>query len=482
MSTTIDDLLHPFVSRYVASPQWVKSIVGSTYTLVPRRLRFGPTYPRFKDAFALSSEDAINQYRMRSLSDTLQHCIDTVPAYASLTHLRSLIAVDPAAALLEFPIISKSDLKANLDNFCSTKVSSGGRLKVSTGGSTAVPMHFYLEKGVGRSKEWAAFDVMNDALGHASNEVVLALRGRSVPGAHIDGSALWMYEPIKRHLILSSDHLDPRYMALYVQAMQQHQPTRIAAFASALYPLARWLKEHPNSAITSRIRGIVLTSESVYDFQIRLFEQVFKCPIIRHYGHSERVVMAYTKPSDNHYHFVPQYGWTELVNALGEAITEPGIMGEIVGTSFNNRAMPFVRYRTGDLAMLAADQGAFPSGAPICSRIDGRVQEFVVCHDQRLVSITTLGAAHFEEFSQFEQLQYEQFKAGHLILRLQTKRKSLSEHELARISKAVKDKTQGGCEVTIDLVTHIDRTVLGKLRMLIQHIPMDRFYGATVLP
>ena len=481
MSFTIDDLLHPFVSQYMASPQWVKTLLGSTYTLVPRKIRFGRTYPRFKEAFDMTSESAINQYRLNCLSTTLQHCINTVPAFSSLSHLQTLIESDPEAALLKFPIISKSDLKANLESYCSNRVSPKGRLKVTTGGSTAVPMHYYLEKGVGRSKEWAAIDVMNDSLGLDGNEIVLALRGRSVPNANLTGSSFWMYEPIKRHLILSNDHLEERYMPLYVQAMKLHRPTRIAAFASALYPLARWFKDHPDPAITNNIRGIVLTSESTYDFQIELFEQIFRCPIIRQYGHSERVVMGYTKLGDNRYHFVPQYGWLELVDSDGTAISQPGILGEIVGTSFDNRAMPFIRYRTGDLAMLAPNQGAFANGAPICSRIDGRVQEFVVCHDQRLVSITTLGAGHFEEFSQFEQLQYEQFNPGHLILRLQTPRKSLGAQELNAISKAVADKLQGGCEVSVELVPRIDRTQMGKLRMLIQHLPLDRFYGSNGL-
>jgi phenylacetate-coenzyme A ligase PaaK-like adenylate-forming protein len=56
-------------------------------------------------------------------------------------------------------------------------------------------------------------------------------------------------------------------------------------------------------------------------------------------------------------------------------------VGHVVGTSFDNKVMPFVRYRTGDLA-LASDHGhgRLP-GYPACERIDrpGRARGAVAC-------------------------------------------------------------------------------------------------------
>ena len=44
----------------------------------------------------------------------------------------------------------------------------------------------------------------------------------------------------------------------------------------------------------------------------------------------------------------PEYGVTEILRPDG-APCAPGEVGEIVGTGFNNYALPMLRYRTGDL-------------------------------------------------------------------------------------------------------------------------------------
>src|SRR5262249_578594 len=151
----------------------------------------------------------------------------------------------------------------------------------------------------------------------------------------------------------------------------------------------------------------LLTSENVYDFQLDLFRKVFACPIINHYGHSERVLMAVSLANDDRLHFLPLYGYPELLDSNAMPITEPGRLGEIVGTPFDNAAMPFVRYRTGDLGMWDEVPTLQGKVRLVMRRIEGRLQEFVVCRDARLVSITTLGAAHFHELANVETIQFE---------------------------------------------------------------------------
>jgi phenylacetate-CoA ligase len=93
-------------------------------------------------------------------------------------------------------------------------------------------------------------------------------------------------------------------------------------------------------------------------------------------------------PDDDRYFFWPQYGHFELLDAENRPITQPGKLGFVVGTSFDNKVMPFLRYRTGDLAVLSDRSHPLLPGYPACERIVGRLQEFIVCRDHRLVSIT----------------------------------------------------------------------------------------------
>ena len=476
----LEDLLHPYLKHYLEMPEWLKASAGRAYAWLPRRIRLGSAYDSFCAELAASrNAAAASRLAREKLEATLRWALQTVPAYR---HLRGLLrrSDDPVQLLARLPVTDKLDIKRNVERYLSSAMPASLRLRTFTGGSTRHPMQFYLQKHLSRPKEYAFIQDFRNRAGAGPNDLTLALRGRSVPGAaHSDGN-LWMHEPIRRQLILSSDHLESRYMPRYAEVLARHRPAFIEAFPSALYPLARWLAANPLHEFTTGVRGVMLFSENVYGFQMRMFRSVFRCPVLKHYGHSERVLMAASMPDDERYFFWPQYGWFELLDGDDQPITQPGVLGHVVGTSFDNKVMPLVRYRTGDLAVLGAGVHPALPGYIACEGIEGRLQEFVVCRDQRLISVTTLGAAHFEELELADAIQYEQREPGAIVLRIMTPRAPAPE-AVRRIEQAVKEKTQGGCEVSVMCVERIDRTPRGKRRMLIQHLDISGYLGAAAI-
>jgi phenylacetate-CoA ligase len=470
-----DDHLHHLAPGYVAAPQWVKTIAGGGYAMLPPTLRFGPRYTRFVHEFGAGRVDPT--YVAARLSETLCAALAHVPAFAAHRRLLADAQMAPLDVLQELPLTTKEQIKTSLHEYLATDQPASRRLRMFTGGSTSIPMTFYLHKGVTRAKEWAAFDAMARRFGTDGPGVVLALRGRTVSTAG-DGR-VWSYEPIKRHLICSSDHLEPRFMHQYVAALRRWKPSFIHAFPSALYPMIAWLRENGEEALLAQVKCVLLTSESVFGHHMAAFRSFFRCPVIVHYGHTERVLWANTLPDDERYHFWPHYGHLELVDPSGAPVTRPGQVGEIVGTSFDNRVMPLVRYRTGDYAMLARNPHPSLPDYPVLERIEGRLQEFVVCADHRLITVTTLGAAHFAQLEHCLRIQYEQFQPGRLKLRV-VARQPLSDAEREQIAFAVREKTQGGCEVEVIEVGSIPLTERGKQQLLLQHLDTRQYLGAAM--
>ena len=473
----IEDLLHPFLAGYMTSPRWVRASAGRAWAMLPQRVRLGRAYEEFRaEIESTEGNSGAARLSLAKLGQTLAWAIETVPAYQGFS---SLLAGerDPREILARLPITGKLDVKRQPHRYLSQAMPESARLETFTGGSTRNPMRFHLQKHVSRPREYAFMQAFRDRVGAEPDELTLALRGRSVPTAAA-GGPLWLFEPIKRQLVLSSDHLEERHMPQHARALALHKPRFIEAFPSALFPLARWLAENPLPEFTEGVRGVMLYSENVFDFQMRKFREVFGCPIGKHYGQSERVLMAASLPDDERYFFYPQYGWLELLDANGLPVTTPGELGFIVGTGFDNQVMSFVRYRTGDLAMLSATAHAGLPGYPACERIEGRLQEFLVCRDERLVSITTLGVGHFPELSAVEAIQYEQHRPGEVVLRV-VARPPLAAAQAEHIARAVRDKTQGGCDVRVEHVDHIPRTERGKFRMLVQNMDLKKYLGAT---
>jgi len=472
-SMALEDFLHPFLGRYLGAPGWIQATAGHAYSWLPPRVRLGGAYGRFLDEVDAAGEAGCAAH----LEATLRWALETVPAYQAY---RGLLdgKRDPRVALLDLPVTDKLDIKRHPAQYLSMAAPAASRLTMFTGGSTRNPLQFYVQKHVTRPTEAAFIQAFRARAGVERGALVLALRGRTVPSAAQPGGRIWMHDPVKGQLVLSSDHLERRYMPAYAEALARHRPAYIEAFPSALFPLARWLAANPLPEFTRGVKGVMLYSENVYGFQMEKFREVFGCPILSHYGHSERVLMAATMPDDDRYFFWPRYGHFELLDAENRPVTQPGKLGFVVGTSYDNEVMPFVRYRTGDLAVLSDRGHPLLPGFPACERIVGRLQEFIVCRDQRLVSVTTIGVAHFPELAEVESIQYEQDRPGRLTLKVVADHEIVGEHR-ARIAAAVAAKTQGGCDVEVVQVPAIARTPRGKARMLVQNIDIRRYFGAA---
>jgi phenylacetate-CoA ligase len=465
----IEDWGYRWLKRYMDAPQWVKEPLGRLYSLLPDRWRHGKDFARFRDEASLTDPAEIQRLSESRLRETLTWAIKTVPAYAALA-AQLLIDMPLSELLALFPLMTKLDYKRNPEAYLSTACSDAERLPMQTSGSVAEPFKFALQKGVTRSKESAYIEAFSRRIGLTRQDVVLSLRGRNIRGAAADNGPLHSYEPIKRMLWISPNHLDAAYMPGHVDAAIRYGVNFIQGYSSAVYELARWLEFNPVPRFTQAVRGVQLFSESADEGMVALIEKVFGCPVLVHYGHSERSVMAGSMPDDHRYFVWPLYGHVELVDEAGQPITEPGVQGEVVATGFDNKAMPFIRYRTGDLAMWS-DRAPHPAlpGYPVLERIDGRSNDYFVARDGRRIPVASLGGLRPPAFLKVEATQYEQHEPGRITVRLQSA-EPLDPAVLTVIDDYFRTKLLGLVEAELQVVPHIERTARGKRRLMIQHL------------
>jgi phenylacetate-CoA ligase len=375
---SVEDWLYRWLGKYVDAPQWVKTPVGLAYSTLPKQIRYGSDYRRFLAEARLDDPRQVNALAEVRLRAALMWAAQSVPAYASVRPLlRTGAPVDEW--LHAFPLTSRADLQARPQDYLSLARPEQARLPMQTGSTASESLSFFLERGVTRCKETAYIDSFRRRLGSAGQGVVLSLRGPIARGP--ERGATRSFDPIKQTLAISPKHLDGAYMPSHVEAAIRHRVSLVQGYPSAVYILACWLRDNaPASGLLAGVHGVQLFSETVQPFMVETIRDVFKCPVIFHYGHSERAVMAGSMPDDPRYFVWPLYGKVELVGLDGELIGEPGQVGEIVATGFDNRVMPFVRYRTGDMACWSAGP-AHPQlpGFPVLERIEEQASG---CHGQ----------------------------------------------------------------------------------------------------
>lgn len=164
---SVEDLLHSSLGAYMRSPEWLRAVVGRTYAMLPARLRHGQRY----DAFAREAQGHLFQAPWRLVEDRLDATLQvaaSIPAYCGADGARAGLLRDRSIPALErlrcLPLVSKSDIKSDPQAFVVPDSSPRRRLEVYTGGSTAEPMRFWLERGVTRPRETAYIDCIGRQL------------------------------------------------------------------------------------------------------------------------------------------------------------------------------------------------------------------------------------------------------------------------------------------------------------------------------
>ena len=105
------------------------------------------------------------------------------------------------------------------------------------------------------------------------------------------------------------------------------------------------------------------------------------------------------------------------------------------------------------------------------SDVEGRLQEFIVTRDHRLISICVMGAAHFDTLDCVAATQYYQGTPGKLEFRV-VPRRGYTEQDRDSIQNALSEKVGTDVDVIVREVDSIERTRSGKHMMIIQKIPI----------
>jgi phenylacetate-CoA ligase len=461
------------------APAPMKAVVGSALKLVPLPYLLGRSYREWY-AFLRVAErwdtERAREYQFDQLRRILTLAYHKSPFYRE--QFRS-VGFEPGdfkdlGDMERLPTIDKETIRANADRMLTVPVTQTSVDYVSTSGSGGVPLGFYMDSARS-SVEFAHLSYSWGRIGYRPGDVVGVLRGQVVPldrcGVH------HRYDPLLRYHYFSSFHLMPEQMTRYVDMLHRIQPRFMHSYLSSLFLLCRFM-HHSGLKFPVSIRGALLGSEPVYPFQRAFIEREFGLKLFSWYGHSEKLVLAAECEESSHYHVWPTYGYCEvLTRELRPAAI--GVHGEIVGTSFMNEVMPFIRYRTDDFATAEGlSCSACGRHQMLLSNIEGhRAQEFLVTNRTGVVIAWTALNMHDDTFDGIMRFQFRQRTAGVAELRM-VPTPGRPAYNLERIRRHLDAKLNGLIEVKVTLCHEIPPLKSGKKPMVVQEIPdIDRILG-----
>lgn len=456
------------------APAWIKKPIKFVYGLIPYEKRLGKVFwdtYNFLQESQWWSKEKLEEYQMQQLEKLLKHAYKNVPYYRKVFDKRGLRPKDVRDFndLKKLPFLTKEIIRNNLNDLMAKNLPTSMFQYVYTSGSTGIPLQFYNEQGVTSSREMAFHWRMRGWIGYRFTDRCAILRGNVIKRPEKNKRTWWEYTTADKLLILSLYDMTEENLFKYVEKLNEFQPKFIQAYPSGITILACFIKEH-NIELNYSIEAILCGSEKLYYFQREMIEETLKCRVFSWYGHAEEAVLAGECEKSTYYHIFPEYGVTELIRSNGSSINQEGGVGEIVGTGFNNYAMPFIRYKTGDLAVYTQLKCSCGRNYQLIEKVEGRIQEVIVAKDGHLIPLGDMQISFV--FDNVKQFQFYQDKEGEVVFKI-VKKDTYTEKDTSHILRSLYDRMGGSVKVYIKFVDKIPRTDSGKYRFLIQKLTIN---------
>jgi phenylacetate-CoA ligase len=421
------------------------------------------------------TRDQLEEYQLQQLSTLLHHAYENVPYYRRVFDERGLKPKDiqDFKDLQMLPYLTKEDVRTNFNDLIARNIPKEQMDYGTTGGSTAIPLGLYIEKKTYKIRmafEWREWNWMSYNFG----DKCVVLRGNVISRFENGKKAWWEYDSFNNYLILSSYDMTEENLFKYVDKIEEFQPRVIRAYPSSIDILARFIKQH-DLKINKRgnIKAISTSSESLYQSQRELIEDVFDCKVYDKYGNFEQVCIFGMCEKREGYHDFMEYSITEIIGKDGKPVTREDEIGEIVGTGFTNYALPLIRYKPEDLVVWTNKRCSCGRELPLIKRIEGRLQELIVTKDKRLITLTALiFAQHFNAFSKIKQMQLVQEEEGRLVVMI-VKIEGYSARHEQEIRQKMQKSVDDQLDIDFSYVDEIPKTERGKYRFLIQKLPIE---------
>ncbi|MBU7024843.1 MAG: phenylacetate--CoA ligase family protein, partial [Theionarchaea archaeon] len=193
----------------------------------------------------------------------------------------------------------------------------------------------------------------------------------------------------------------------------------------------------------------------------KYIEKTLKAHTINKYGAAEIISIAWDCSHGN-MHIDADSVIVEFVKA-GEHVA-PGERGEVVVTNLWNVAMPFIRYRLGDLAVPSDELCSCGRGLPLIKELEGRFDDVVVLPSGGLVPCTRISAI-FHSTPQVSEFGVIQDSPSHVVVSL-VPQNGFTEEVENTLRNRMQNVLDNSVDVDIKVVDHLERDKKAKFKRI----------------
>jgi len=415
--------------------------------------------------------EEIKNLQLNKLKDLLTHsqknCLFYKKRFAN-------VGFDPSSlksldALSLIPTLSKPEIRQNLHDMV-WKDCPGGLHRYNTGGSSGEPLIFYFDRrrqaydAAARvlTHRWWGIDIGDKELYFWASPFEIKKQDRIKT----------LRDKLTNQLLLSAFHLSQDIVPRFVEKVQKFRPECIFGYPSTIALFCELASQQSLDLSRNGIKVVFSTAEVLYNHQKEIISKTFGgIPVVDGYGSREGGFISHECPGGS-MHVIDQNVIVEYL--CGDKPVGPGEDGEIVVTHLDNWAMPFIRYRTGDVAQFGTQTCKCGRHLSTMKKIQGRTTDFIVSPDGRWQHGLSLiyvirdipGVAGFKII---------QDAVDHVKVLLKVHEALFPENGKNQITEGLKKRMGQEVDVRIEMVDEIENDASGKYRYVVSKVAKKGF-------
>lgn len=431
-----------------------------------RGLNWNYHYDRFQREDQIGIPSDTTEKLLRKI---LAHCQQTVPYYrGKMLDLGSSFEEDPFRYLQCFPVLTKDIIRSHFNELKSIDIDQRKWHFATTGGSTGESLRIIADN----EHSACAYGVRSffeKLMGKEVGESEIYLWGSPRDIHHrTKGWKARLLNKLSNSQLLDASQLTSERMRGYISILNAKKPKLIVAYADAVYNLARFAKRE--NLEVHRQNAVVTSAGMLHPFMRQEIENVFQCRVFNRYGTTEFGTIACERPEHEGLWIPPWTIYLEIVDDRGNPVPN-GTEGNLLVTSLSNYAMPLIRYRVGDRAVLSSrTTGKRDISIQVLDAILGRDVDSFKTKEGNIIHPSYFAILlYYRDW--IKQYQVIQKSYSNVIFRFVRSGSECPESELNELIDGTKMVMGEDCVVNFEFVNQIVASNSGKYRYILSEVP-----------
>ncbi len=404
--------------------------------------------------------DELNEVTLAKLKKIFLHAKRNVPYYKRIFQNIN----DDIKSLKDWeklPVLEKQNIRENSEALISDDTPTKRLNKVTTGGSTGVPLTLYQDKSfplevIGwRVLRWWGIDPSDD----------IAFIYRKVrTGWRAKINALMWYPT--RRVFLDASLMTSESMHAFYKDIAHIKPPILQGYVGGIFEFAKYCQK--KNLELDFLKAVWVTSAPLSEPSRKLMETVFNAPVYDQYGCSEVYWLAAECSKKEGLHIFSDVRYIEILD--DDNLQVPiGEYGDIAITDLENFSFPLIRYKNGDRGRYLDHKCSCGLPFPLIDKVKGRVTDVLKFPSGKVISgdyLTTL----FDDFpnavEEFQVYQYKNYSINlFCVLGGMDNAQDICNQKVDNLKKLISDEVHVDLKI-VDKIKHDQ----GKTRFIISEI------------